>query len=173
MKIFGVDPGTICTGYGVVVGQDRDIELIDCGVVQAPQRKPIEERLLVMYRGLRKLIQRHQPNVLAVEQPFVAQGPRKSALAVGEAHAMALLAAAEYGIPVHQYPPAKVRKTVAGYGGGGKEQVRDMVSLLLGRSLDNYPLDTSDALAVALCHTQQIALRELAGETAPLHGRKR
>ena len=161
MRVLGIDPGTIHMGYGVVDGEGGDVTFVDCGALNAPPRDPIEKRLLQIHRQLRDLIERCQPEVVAVEEPFVVQAPRKSALAVGEARAIALLAAAESDLPIFQYPPTKVRQTVAGYGASTKEQIKDMVGLLLQRPPGDHPLDAFDALAVAICHLQQSHLSSL------------
>ena len=154
MRILGIDPGTVRMGYGVIDTDAGDVSFVDCGVLQAPQRDPIEKRLRQIYDQLRALIERVSPGVVAIEEPFVVQAPRKSALAVGEARAIALLAAAKRDLPIFQYTPTKVRLTVAGYGAGGKEQTQQMVSLLLDQPLDAFPFDASDALAVAICHSR-------------------
>ncbi len=170
MRVLGIDPGTIRMGYGIVEEDGRDLKLIDCGVVNAPPKAPIEARLLKIFRGLQQLLDLYHPNAVAVEEPFVVQSPRKSAMAVGEARAIALLAAAQSDIPVFQYGPSKVRSVVADYGGSDKEQVRTMVSLLLGGvSLDGHALDASDALAVAICHLRQAEVNALFAEH-PLSG---
>ena len=161
MRVLGIDPGTIHMGYGVVEGEGDQVTFVDCGVLNASHRDPIEKRLLVLYGLVQALIRRCNPEVVAVEEPFVVRAPRKSALAVGEARAIALLAAAGSALPVFQYTPSRVRQTVAGYGAGTKEQVREMVSLLLRRPLAGYSLDACDALAVAMCHVQQLRLSSL------------
>ena len=178
MRVFGIDPGTIHMGYGVVQ-ENGDLTFVDCGVLDAPQGDPLEQRLLKLYSRLQAMIQRHQPTAVAVEEPFVVQAPRKSALAVGEARAIALLAAATCRVPVFQYTPARVRQTVASYGASSKEQVRDMVGLLLRRPMGAVPLDACDALAVAICHLRQSQLGALLDQQGfsarerPRRGRQR
>lgn len=158
MRVLGIDPGTIRMGYGVIDETGGELAMIDCGVLHAPPRDPIEQRLLRLFEELERLIARHRPAAMAVEEPFAVQGPRNSALAVGEARAIALLAASRADLQIAQYTPTKVRSTVADYGGGDKEQVRDMVGILLGRRLDGVALDASDALAVAICHLRHAAV---------------
>jgi len=166
MRVLGIDPGTIRMGYGIVDEDGRDLKLVDCGVIQAPAKAPIEARLLKIFRGLQQLLDLYKPSAVAVEEPFVVQSPRKSAMAVGEARAIALLASAQRDTPVFQYGPSKVRSIVADYGGGDKEQVRSMVALLLGGvSLDDEQLDASDALAVAICHIRQAEVNALLAES--------
>ena len=167
MRVLGIDPGTIHMGYGVVEGEGDEVVFVECGVLEASPRDPIEKRLLRLFGLVNELIGRCEAQVVAVEEPFVVRSPRKSALAVGEARAIALLAAAGGGLPVYQYTPSRVRQTVAGYGGSTKEQIRDMLELLLERSLEDHSLDASDALAVAMCHIQQSRLGNLIAQMEP------
>lgn len=160
MRILGIDPGTVTMGYGVIESLDDEVTLVDCGVVTVPKRSPIGERLHYLYEGLLKVIIRYQPVAVAVEQPFVAKNVR-SALAVGRAQAVAILAAANKGIPVYEYAPAQVKERVADYGGSSKEQIQKMVSLQLGLAQVPEPSDAADALAVALCHLREMHLMEL------------
>ena len=160
MRVLGIDPGTITTGYGVVESRNDEIALVECGVLVSRQRSPIGERLSYIYRELLKVIQRHHPDTVAVEQPFVANNVR-SALAIGRAQAIALLAAANKGIPTHEYTPAQIKQMVANYGASSKEQIQEMVRLQLGLAEAPQPDDAADALAVAICHLRQIHLSNL------------
>lgn len=164
MLVLGIDPGTIRMGYGIVNGDGDELGLVDLGVLDASARDPMEKRLLKLYTLLLETIARHKPAVMAVEEPFVVQEARTSGLAVGEARAIALLAAASQGIPVFQYSPNRVRQTISGYGASSKLQVQDMLSLLLRRPLGSYPLDACDAVAVAICHLRQAHLAALVDE---------
>ncbi|MBI3742886.1 MAG: crossover junction endodeoxyribonuclease RuvC [Chloroflexi bacterium] len=173
MRVLGVDPGTIVTGFGVIEDAGGEARLVECGVIRAPAKQPIERRLLLIYEGLLNLVTRHRPDAVAVEEPFVVHAPRNAAMAVGEARAMALLAAAQRGLAISQYPPARVRSTVANYGAGDKEQVRLALTLQLGVDLNAYPLDATDALAVALCHLRHVALDAMMGsERVSARGRR-
>lgn len=160
MIVLGIDPGTVTMGYGVVEGEDDKISLVDYGALISAERSPIGERLLYLYRELSQIIRRHQPEAVAVEQPFVAQNAR-SALAIGRAQAIALLAAANYGIPTYEYTPARIKQMVASYGASGKEQVQEMVKLQLGLTEVPQPDDAADAIAVAICHLREIHLSNL------------
>ncbi len=173
MRVLGIDPGTVHTGFGVIEDGD-DLVFVECGVLEAAAAEPIERRLLAMPRGLVELIGRSQPQAVAIEEPFVVQAARKSAMAVGEARAMAMIAAAGAGIPVFQYTPTRVRQAVTSYGASSKEQVRQMVGLLLSRPLDGYSLDACDALAVAICHLRESRLGAMIGEQdiSPKRGRR-
>ena len=172
MLVLGIDPGTITTGYGLVESDGADAALIDCGAVRAPAKQPIEQRLWQMHTGIAAVIERIRPAAVAIEEPFVVRAPRRAALAVGEARASVMLAAVGAGLPVFHYPPTKVKQAVAGYGGGDKEQVRRMVEMILGVDLSEHPLDVSDALAVALCHSRLTTLLAMAADTEPAKARR-
>jgi crossover junction endodeoxyribonuclease RuvC len=160
MIILGIDPGTITTGYGVIKAEGDEPTLVDCGALTASERSPMGERLSYIYRGLSEVIARFSPDVVAIESPFVAKSV-KSALAIGKAQAIAILAAAEGKIPSHEYSPAEVKKRVTDYGVSTKEQVQEMVRLQLGLAEAPHPIDAADALAVALCHLRRTHLDEL------------
>jgi len=160
MRVLGVDPGTVTMGYGVIDSHDDDLSLIDCGALTTSERSPIGERLCYLYRELLCLIQNYQPDTVAVEQPFVASNAR-SALAIGRAQAIALLAAATQDIPTREYTPAQVKQSVANYGASSKAQVQEMVRLQLNLKEIPQPDDAADALAVAICHLREVHLNEV------------
>ena len=147
-------------GYGVIDSQDDEIAMVDCGVLTSSVRSPIGERLSYLYNGLEEIISRYQPDTVAVEQPFVHKNT-KSAMAIGRAQAVAILAAANKGIPTYEYTPTQVKQRVANYGASSKEQVQEMVRLQLGLSEVPQPSDAADALAVAICHLREIHLSSL------------
>jgi len=164
MIILGIDPGTVTMGYGVIESKEDEITLVDCGALNSPVRSLIGERLSYFYGELLKIISRCQPNAVAIEQPFMAKNV-KSALAVGRAQAVAILAAASKGIPTYEYTPAQVKQRVANYGASSKEQIQEMVKLQLGLPQVPQPNDAADALAVAICHLHEVHLDNLlAGE---------
>ncbi len=160
MRVLGIDPGTIAMGYGVIETRDDEITLIDCGALATTKRSPIGERLSYLYNRLMEIISRYQPDAVAIEQPFVAKNA-KSALAIGRAQAVAILAAANKGIATYEYTPTQIKQRVANYGASSKEQIQEMVRLQLGLSQAPQPSDAADALAVALCHLSEIHLSEL------------
>lgn len=151
MRILGIDPGTQAMGYGLIDEDGDNLVMIDCGALTPPKRSPIGERLHHLYRGLGELMARYQPDEVAIEEPFVARNVR-SALAVGRAQAVAILAAASRGIPAYRYSPTQVKQRVADYGASSKEQVQEMVKIHLGLPQIPQPRDAADALAVAICH---------------------
>jgi crossover junction endodeoxyribonuclease RuvC len=158
--ILGIDPGTRVTGWGVVSLDGPEPSAIDCGVIAAKAAWPIEQRLQHIFSELGDVIARFQPTTMAVEEPFVGENPR-SAMAVGEARTVAMLAGTLAGLPVHHYPPARIKQAVAGYGRGDKAQVREMLRLQLGGAELPGALDATDALAVALCHAMAVRADDL------------
>lgn len=152
--ILGIDPGTRVTGWGVVRLDGADSRAVACDVIAPKARLPLEQRLAFIFTALGDIIARFAPEAVAVEEPFVGENVR-SAMAVGEARTVAMLAATLAGLPVFHYPPARVKQMVAGYGQGEKAQVREMLRLQLGMETMPADLNASDALAVALCHAMQ------------------
>ena len=155
MRVLGVDPGTRFLGYGVLdVDGDRS-SCLAWGTIEGGKSKEIHIRLFQIQQVLRDVIERWKPDQLAIEEPFVApERGAKSAVAVGQAQAVALLLAAAHDIPVHRYAPSQVKSTVANYGMGSKAQVQRTVQLVLGLGTEPMSEDASDALAIALCHAQ-------------------
>jgi crossover junction endodeoxyribonuclease RuvC len=165
MRILGVDPGTVNLGYGVVDGEE-EMRMVDCGVVNLSARLPMEERLRSLYSELSKIIARHRPSEVAIEDPFIGHNVR-SAFAIGKAQAIAILAAANKGLPIYYYSPAKIKKQITSYGQSDKQQVQEMVRVQLGLSELPQPSDAADALAVAMCHIQQRRLGQWLTEHTP------
>ena len=162
MLVLGIDPGTAITGYGLVREDDEGLTLIGCGVITTPADRPLPQRLQTIYRGLTAIIGQHQPDQVAVEELFFSRNVR-TALSVGQARGVVLLAAAEAGLPLYEYKPLEVKQTVAGYGGADKRQVQEMVRLLLNLEQVPEPDDAADAVAVAVCHIHSARMRALIG----------
>jgi crossover junction endodeoxyribonuclease RuvC len=158
--VIGIDPGLRLCGWGVVVDGPKP-RYVACGVIKPRTSEPIAQRLLTINRAIAALIAEHGVTELAVEDPFVGAINAASALAIGQARAAALLAAASAGVEAQLYAPAAVKAAVSGYGQGDKRQVQTMVKLLLALDAAPEPVDASDALAVALCHLQNRRMREL------------
>jgi crossover junction endodeoxyribonuclease RuvC len=154
MRVLGIDPGTLNLGYGVVDEDAGEMAMVDCGVVSLSSKVPVEQRLSSLYKKLVEIVARHQPDEVAIEEPFVA-GNVRSALAIGRAQAIAMLAAANKNLPVFRYLPTQVKQQVTDYGGSSKEQVQEMVRLQLGLAEPPQSSDAADALAVAICHLHQ------------------
>lgn len=161
MIILGIDPGTITMGYGIIaVGDDDEVSPVDFGALSCSPRSPIGERLHYLYVELDRIIGRCQPAAVAIEQPFVAKNV-KTALTIGRAQAVAILAAAGKDIATYEYTPTQVKQRIANYGASSKSQVQEMVRLQLGLSEVPQPSDAADALAVAICHFREVRLKEL------------
>ena len=151
MKIFGIDPGSERTGYGCIESSGSRHRLVVSGILSAPARATFPEKLLLIHRGLKALLERHRPECVAIENIFYAKNVR-SALKLGHARGIALLAASQASIPVVEYSPAEIKRSVVGYGRAEKQQVQAMMRLLLGLDAAPSPHDVADALAVAICH---------------------
>jgi crossover junction endodeoxyribonuclease RuvC len=151
VRIFGIDPGSVRTGFGCVESDGSRHRLVRCGAITAPARASFPERLHRIHAALVEALAECRPDAVAVESLFHAVNAR-SALQLGHARGVALLAAAQAGLTVCEYPPAEVKRAVVGYGRAEKQQVQQMVTLLLGLAEAPEPFDASDALAVAICH---------------------
>jgi crossover junction endodeoxyribonuclease RuvC len=151
VRVFGIDPGSDRTGYGCIDSDGRRHQLVGCGAVRAGNGATFPDKLSIIYRELRALLEEHQPECVAIENIFYAMNAR-SALKLGHARGVAMLAATESGVMVVEYTPAEIKRAVVGYGRAEKPQVGQMVKLLLGLDVIPKPHDAADALAVAICH---------------------
>jgi crossover junction endodeoxyribonuclease RuvC len=151
VKIFGIDPGSDRTGYGCIETAGGRHHLVVCGSLSAPARSTFPEKLRHVHEGLATLLARHRPDCVAVENIFYARNVR-SALKLGHARGVVLLAAAQAGLPVAEYAPTEIKLAVVGFGRAEKHQVQQMIKLLLGLDAVPSPHDAADALAVAICH---------------------
>ena len=151
MRVLGIDPGTLNMGYGIVDEEDGEVSLIDCGVFSLSSKIPVEQRLSSLYKSINDILARYLPDEVAIEEPFVADNAR-SALALGRAQAIAILAAANMKLPIFRYSPAEVKLQVTSYGNSSKEQVQEMVRIQLKLDKPIKSSDAADALAVAICH---------------------
>ncbi|MBL7209832.1 MAG: crossover junction endodeoxyribonuclease RuvC, partial [Dehalococcoidia bacterium] len=138
--------------------------MVDCGAVSVSSKIPVEQRLSTLYERLGEIVARYQPDEVAIEEPFVA-GNARSALAIGRAQAIAILAAANRKLPVFRYLPTQVKQQVTNYGASSKEQVQEMVRIQLGLAEAPKSSDAADALAVAICHLHQRHLDQLLAES--------
>ncbi len=150
--VLGIDPGTATTGYGLVRDrEDGSLEPVTYGTIQTPAGMPAHQRLSILFHQLNELILLHRPDGVAVEKLFF-QRNISTAIAVGQARGVVMLAIAEAGLTVGEYTPNEVKQAVAGYGGAGKKQVQEMVRVLLGLPERPQPDDAADALAIAITH---------------------
>ncbi len=157
--MLGVDPGTARMGYAVVRQDGGQLSLLTCGVLETASTLSLEERLCELYDGLLRVIDAFQPAELAIEDLFFNRNVR-SALSVGQARGVALLAAAHRHLSVHHYTPLQVKEAVTGFGRARKEQIQEMVRVLLSLATAPEPDDAADAAALAVCHLNSAAGRE-------------
>jgi len=169
VRILGLDPGSRICGYGVIDQQGGALAYVECGVLTAPEERPMEERLGEIARGLREVIAELGPAVVAIEDVFSHQNVR-SALALAQARGMALAVVGLAGLRVASYPPASVKKAVSGSGRADKDQIARMVQALIGlRSLPRA--DATDALAVAITHGRAVEPRAVRLTSAVVRAR--
>ncbi|RLB53804.1 MAG: crossover junction endodeoxyribonuclease RuvC [Deltaproteobacteria bacterium] len=169
MIILGIDPGSVVTGWGVVETRGANLRGIDAGALKLG-RGALEERLVKLFDGLSGVIEEHTPDQVAVEDIFFAKYPN-AALKLGHARGVALLVAARAGLSVAAYPPAVVKRTVAGRGRADKTQVAQLVAAILGwqTKKTHYPIDATDALAIAITHARAASAL---GAGLPTKGRR-
>lgn len=148
---MGIDPGTATTGYGVVDFRAGKLLSPEYGTIATPARTPLPQRLKTIFEEIHHLLDRYQPDVIAVEELFFSRNTT-TAFSVGQARGVFLLAAAQRSIPVAEYPPHQVKLAVTGEGRADKQQVAFMVRALLGLTTFPKPDDAADALAIAICH---------------------
>jgi len=158
-RILGLDPGMAMMGWGVIEVSDENLTLVEYGGLSTPARWNTPERLRLLYEGVTNIIERFEPAEVAVEL-FVARNMR-TALMVGQARGVAILAAANKNLPVYEYTPLAVKQRVSGYGRGEKRQIQEMVKIQLGLKDIPKPDDAADALAIAICHTGEMRLSRL------------
>jgi len=156
VRIFGIDPGSERTGYGCVETDGSRHRIITSGAIRTQASAPFPEKLLKIHAGLAALLGECRPDCVAIENLFYANNAR-SALKLGHARGVAMLAAVQSGLPVFEYTPAEVKRAVVGYGRAEKHQVQQMVTLILGLATVPTPFDASDALAIAICHSHSQA----------------
>jgi crossover junction endodeoxyribonuclease RuvC len=150
--VMGIDPGVASTGFGVVRAAGGQMSAVDGGVIEAPPGESLEVRLARIHDELDQLVAWHEPGAVALEDLYFGKNVR-SAIAVGQARGVAMLAAAKHGIPCFDYTPQAVKMAVCGSGSAGKRQVQQMVGSLLGLPQPPESEHAADALAVAICHS--------------------
>jgi crossover junction endodeoxyribonuclease RuvC len=158
VRVLGVDPGSGTTGYGVIDSDGRRYELVEYAGIRGSKHLTFAERLLGISRTLEEVIERLNPQACAVEDTFYAVNV-KSALKLGQARGAVLVAAARAGVEIFEYSPLEIKSALVGYGRAEKQQVQEMVRVILGMKDAPEPLDASDALAVAICHINVASTR--------------
>ncbi|MBA3816537.1 MAG: crossover junction endodeoxyribonuclease RuvC [Parachlamydiaceae bacterium] len=160
MIIIGIDPGTQITGYGVIKCEQGVMLPIDYGCVRPPPALKLTDRYLIIFNAIEELLAIHRPQALVVETQFVQKNVQ-SAIKLGMARGIIIIAAKRQGIAVFEYAPTKAKSAVVGNGRASKQQVQGMVKLLLNLDSIPTPEDAADALALAICHAQSLRFREI------------
>ncbi len=159
-RVLGIDPGTAVTGYGVVSSDGRTASLVECGVIRTSAKAPLASRLLEIHAGVQELIARHEPTALAVEAVFYARNVRTT-IVLGHARGVILLAGEQAQLPIHEFPPAEIKKAITGTGAATKQQVQFMVAKLLRLKSPPQPADAADGVAAALCAVLSAAVSRI------------
>lgn len=162
MRILGIDPGTLCCGYGIVEEEDSRLFYVTSGGIKVSSKITIPKRLKKIYEELEEIMEKHKPDGMAIENLFFAKNVQ-AALKLGQAKGVAILAAAKKGVPVFEYSPLEVKQSVVGHGSAEKKQVQYMVKTLLGLKAVPHPPDLADALALAICHIHAYRMKEIQG----------
>ena len=159
MKIFGIDPGSRVTGYGVIESNGNQSKFIDSGVIKTNE-KIFPERLRIIYKEIQNLVDYHQPDVVSIENVFMHKNA-DSALKLGQAKAAAICGTFKINVSVFEYAAREVKQAVVGTGAAEKEQVQQMVRIILGIKNKELKLDESDALAIAICHAHSYSVNKI------------
>jgi crossover junction endodeoxyribonuclease RuvC len=167
VRVFGIDPGSERTGYGCVESGGSRHTIVVCGAIGTPAGASFPDKLLLIHSRLTDMLRECRPDCVAIESVFYSVNVR-SALKLGHARGVAMLAAVEAGLPVMEYTPAEIKRAVVGYGRADKPQVQQMVKLLLGLPSVPTPHDAADALAVAICHLHSLVPARAVGEVMPV-----
>ncbi len=167
MRVLGIDPGTLTSGYGIVAEEDHKLFHVVSGGISPSANQPFPKRLKKIYEELEKIISKHRPHVVVIEDLFVSKNI-KSALKLGHARGVAILAAMNADLPVFEYAPLEVKQAVVGHGKAEKKQVQLMVKAILDMPKIPHPADAADALAAAICHIHSSRLREILKSPASL-----
>ena len=151
MLVLGLDPGLATTGFGLVRGDSERLELVEYGVICTEAGAKLADRLVLLHDAVAELLARNAPDVAAVEELFFSTNAR-TAMLVGEARGVLMLTLAQAGLPIYEYKPMQVKQAITGYGSADKNQIQQMVRLLLSLDAAPEPDDAADALAVSICH---------------------
>jgi crossover junction endodeoxyribonuclease RuvC len=158
MRVMGIDPGTREAGFGVIDQAGNRLAFVDCGVVRASRNGSVPDRLRAIFEGLRDAVAAYRPEVVSIEEVFYGKNVA-AALRMGEGRGVAMVAAAQPGVEIVEYSAASIKRSVVGNGRATKEQVQEMVRLVLGLREPPRPDHAADALAMAICHCNRSRLR--------------
>tara|TARA_B100000945_G_scaffold170086_1_gene136368 strand:- start:55 stop:537 length:483 start_codon:yes stop_codon:yes gene_type:complete len=160
MIIIGIDPGLVNTGYGIISIKNEIPSLIDFGIIAPNTKDSVPERIFTIFTDVCHLIEKYNPNIFSIEDVFYSRN-FKSAMLLGQARGAAILAASKYKISIFEYSAKKVKQSITGNGNADKTQVQYMVTKILNIKNNSIPLDASDALAIGMCHINQLKVNEL------------
>ena len=160
MKIIGIDPGLIQTGYGIINVSNNQTRLIDYGIIKPSPKETLANRLLAIFNDVCELISNSNPQIFAIEEVFFGKNV-KSAMRLGQARGASMVAAASKEVPIYEYSARKVKQSVTGNGNAHKSQIQFMVKAKLQMDHNPEPMDAADALAIALCHDHQFRMADL------------
>ena len=160
MKILGIDPGLINTGFGIISFNKNKVDVIDFGIISPDPNDTISNRIFTIFSDIEELINTYSPSIFSIEDIFYSRN-FKSAMLLGQARGAAVLAAAKYKLPIFEYSAKKVKQSITGNGNADKTQVQYMIIKILNIKTTSMPLDASDALGIALCHLNQLKVNEL------------
>lgn len=160
MKILGIDPGLVQTGFGIINIKNNQAALIDYGIIKPKSKEQLAQRLLTIFQDVCQVVEDYEPVVVAIEDVFYGKNV-KSTLRLGQARGAAMVAAATKNLPIYEYSARKVKQSVTGNGNAHKSQVQFMVKAKLGMDHSPEPMDAADALAIALCHDHQFRMADL------------
>ena len=160
MKIIGIAPGLVQTGYGIINVSNNQIGLIDYGIIKPPPKDPLANRLYTIFNDVCEIISNYNPQIFAIEEVFYGKNI-KSAMRLGQARGASMVAAASKEIPIYEYSARKVKQSVTGNGNAHKTQVQFMVKAKLKMDHNPEPIDAADALAIAICHDHQFRMADL------------
>lgn len=163
MKILGIDPGLIATGYGLVSTAGRSCKLLEAGIIKTAAVDPLEVRILRIHAEIRQVIEEFGPDTVAVEELYTHYDHPATATLMGHARGVVFLAAAQAGLPVVSYSPTRIKKALTGNGQASKGQVQRMVQSLLQIAVAKQPDHVTDALAAAMCHANVLSRADLLG----------
>lgn len=168
MRVLGIDPGSETLGWGVIDGSGANYALVDFGTVKSKPKQPFSKRLMNIYNGVAEIMAEHSPDVLSVEDTFYAVNVGV-ALKLGQVRGIMLLLAEQRGVEIAEYAPRLVKQTVVGYGNAEKQQVGEMVKILLKLKEVPKPHDAADALAIAICHFHHAGIQQRIKQTNRKH----
>ncbi len=160
MIILGIDPGLTVTGFGVLSTKNDITQIIDYGVIEPNKKETLSKRLYTIYTDIEELIRVFSPNILSIEDIFYGRNV-KSAFYLGQARGIAMMCAAKHNMPVFEYSAKKVKQAITGNGNADKTQLQYMIKQIFKLNTLPEPLDASDAIGIALCHINQIKLKDL------------